>query len=403
MKKTTSYVWVDEPQAVRDLAVRLAGALRVALDTEFIGEGLYYPKLCLVQIAAAALPAVNLLDPVADVDLRPVMRTLAQADCEIVMHAPRQDVEVLHQQYGLRFPHLFDTQVASAFLGYGDQPSLPLLLHDVLHIVTSKGERFTNWAQRPLSDAQLEYAAADVAWLLPLRVRLAEQLSARGRMQWFDDEMAQLAEVDFTIRDDRELWRRVSDRRGLKRRGLAILRELAATRERLAREANKPRESIAPDRLLLQLAHTAPASERELPRLRNWKPPATQTVNALIAAVQRGVETPEADLPEEERGSMPPPEAGALSDLLAAWLKIVASREQIASPLLALRSELDALARWSIETGGRAEPPPLRFLAGWRYEFVGRDLTDIALGRKAIGLHDEPQSVIALKRQQRLM
>ncbi|MDK9700489.1 MAG: ribonuclease D [bacterium] len=398
MKKTFSIRFIERQPELDEYCHELAQANRIALDTEFIGEGLYYPKLCLIQVATDFNATVALIDPLQGLQFDEFIRILSNSEVELVFHAARQDIDILTGQLHVNIHRLFDTQVAAAFLGYGDQPALTRLMMSELGIKIEKGERFTDWSIRPLSQAQLEYAAMDVAHLIEIRNRLEQQLLAKHRWGWFYEESVQILARDRSV-DESELWRRVSDRRGLKRRELGILQELALLREHTAQHWNKPREYVIPDRVMVQVSRTNIHSEQDLKTLRGWRAPNdSKFLQAILQTIDKAKAKPEDEYPREEFGTAMPVEASAVSDLLSAWLKIVSERIGVSSPLLAVRAELDAVSRWGFERKG-SNPPPVRFVEGWRLEVLGKNLLEIASGKKSIGLFSDQEDVLSIGRK----
>ncbi len=395
VKETTGYDWINSQPQLAALIEQLASVKRIALDTEFIGEGVYMPRLCLIQITADNLVVPALVDPLANLDWKGLAKIFADEKIEKVLHSPRQDLEIVHQVFGVVLKPVFDTQLAAAFLGYGDQPALARMLLDELGVVHEKGERYTDWAVRPLSNGQLVYAAQDVADLLRLRDQLAEKLKAAKRYDWFLEESVTANRSEVFIRNDDDAWQRVGDKRGLRRKELIVLRSLAAMRERLARNANRPREYIIADRIIVQLARSQPQNEADLSRMRGWKGANAATIEAILEAIQDGRSRNDLVI-SDDNGTAPTLETMALADLLAAWVKVISQRKLIAGSLLAVRSEIDAFARWGAETPTKPMPP-VRFTKGWRWEFLGKDLASLATGKKTIGLSSDSEHVLSIK------
>ncbi len=390
-----NYLWIDTDAGLRSVVDRISTVKYIGLDTEFIGEGVYFPKLCLVQLFAETLEAPVLLDPLANLDITPLKNLLQDDSIEKIIHSPRQDLEVFYQTYGITLKPVFDTQLAASFLGYGDQPALARLLRDELDKTHEKMERYTDWSARPLSEAQCRYAAMDVLDLLSLRNRLYDQLVTANRCDWFFEESQIAHRTEVYIRNDDDAWQRVGDKRGLRRKELIVLRELSALRERVARHYNKPREYIISDRMIVQLARSIPRNEAELSRVRSWKGASQDLVAQILDAIRVGLTRTDFIAPDE--GSRAPSwEAVAMADLLASWVKVISQRTMIAGSLLAVRSELDAFARWGVENPEHPMPP-VRLTKGWRWEFLGKDLAAIAKGEKSIGLNAHNDQVLGIR------
>ncbi len=328
-----------------------AGVEVLALDTEFLRERTYYPELCLIQAASAE--QLVLIDPLAELDLAPLEPVLAQGPVK-VLHACRQDQEVLATRFGRPLAPIFDTQLAAALCGYPPQWSYAKLVQEFAGVELGKGATRTDWSRRPLSAAQLDYAADDVRYLLGAHAALAERLEALGRRSWFDEEMASLAAQPWDVAPD-EAWRRVKGHGSLSGEALAALQALAAWRERRAVERNKPRRWIAKDESLLVLAQARPADAAALRALGGVEPFLQQRQGEeLLRALEeaRGATPPELDLRIPDK---------AVVARLRQTLNALAAELELDPGVLATRADLNALA-----LDGLSE----RLSAGWRAEIV---------------------------------
>ncbi len=357
---------------------------RVALDLEFLWERTYAPRACVAQLA---VDDVYLIDPIEGAPLEPVAQLVADPEVEVVMHAPSSDLQLLGMAFGIRPSRLSDVQVAAGFVGLGAGQSLASVLDRVLGVRLDKGERYTDWTRRPLSRRQLDYAAADVAHLIPLHDRLAEQVRARGRGAWVAEELERRYGPEARLVPDPEsAWRRVKGQGRLSPRDRATLAALARWREQEAASRDRPVGWIIPDRTLIEIARRRPGSRRALmaergvpERLRDAQ------ADALLQTIRA------ADDAEPIRLPAPPPRAvQERLDLLAPMgALLVAGRAQaaeVAPSLVATRDEIAAFLRAAIDgTGGGG---PLR--EGWRAELVGDALRDLAAGRLALAASPEP-------------
>ena len=355
---------------------RLAQYPSVTVDTEFLRETTYYSKLCLIQMASA--DEVGLIDALAPgLNLGPFHALMADTGVIKVFHAARQDIEIIwHAAHVIPTP-LFDTQVAAMVCGFGDQISYEALASSLAGARIDKSSRFTDWSRRPLSAAQLDYAAADVTHLRVVYEKLAERLASSGRSAWLSDEMAILTSPSTYEVDPERVWERLKTRIR-KPRDLAILIELAAWREREAQAKDMPRGRVLKDEALGEIAIAAPRSVEELGRLRALSNgfERSRTGGDVLLAVQRGLDRDPATLPpmREDRGS-----GGgnvALVQLLKVLLQSVAERERVAARVIAGSDDIEAVA------SGDAPNNPL--LTGWRREIFGDQALALTRGEIAL-------------------
>ena len=238
----------------------------IAVDTEFMRETTYWPKLCLIQ--AASIDGAAVIDPLADeIDLEPFLDLMRDEGIVKVFHAARQDVEIFHKLRAMPRPP-FDTQVAAMAAGFGEQIAYGDLMRQMLRVEIDKSSRFTDWARRPLSDAQLDYAAADVTHLAKAYPRLLDRLEKSGRLAWVEEEMAQLSDPAAYDTDPEKAWRRLKPRK-FAPRYLAAFKAAAAFRERAAQERDLPRGRILKDEAMDEIASQLPLSVEALGGLRS--------------------------------------------------------------------------------------------------------------------------------------
>ncbi|HEX5630124.1 MAG TPA: HRDC domain-containing protein, partial [Acidimicrobiia bacterium] len=354
----------------------------MALDTEFLWEKTYRPQLCLVQVAIAGVEAT--IDPLGGADLRPLWAALVGGPM-IVVHAGAHDLDILHRVAGSLPARVADTQVAGAFLGYGEAIGYGNLVSAALRHQVRGGEGYTDWSRRPLSAQQQEYALEDVRHLLGLWDALAADLEQRGRTAWAAEETVRRFA---TIGDDpepSEAWRRVTDARKLKGRSLAVLREVAAWREREAMNKDLARQRLVPDRVLIEVARRGPTDPDQIGELRGLHPGQVKVLAApLIDAVRRAGVIPEADWP---RWDPPRPHAGdprvdAIASLLHAVVRSRAREMDLASGLLGSRADLEESARLLLVGGLEDADVPL--LRGWRRAAVGEVVLRVLRGEVAV-------------------
>ncbi|MBR0650298.1 ribonuclease D [Roseomonas terrae] len=360
------------------LCTRLRQERFVTVDTEFMRERTYWPELCLVQLAGEG--EVALVDALAPgLDLAPLGELLADPAVVKVFHAARQDVEIFLLKFGAVPTPLFDTQVAAMVAGYGDQVSYDALCRSLANAQIDKAHRFSDWSARPLSAAQLAYAAADVTHLRRIYTALDGKLQREGRLAWVAEEMAALADPATYRQDPETAWERLRPRTG-NRRFLGVLKAVAAWREREAQRINIPRQRLVKDETLLEIAATTPGTAADLARARGISEGFAKgkSGTGLLAAVQAGRETPDEALPEAPKERAGPPASPALVALLKVLLAAKSEEHNVAPKLLASGDDLDRLA------GG--DGADVAALQGWRREVFGDAALALKTGRLALGV-----------------
>ncbi len=360
----------------------LRTADRYAIDTEFHRERTYYAQVALVQLAWA--DQIAMIDPLA-VDIGPLAQVL-DGPGVCIMHACRQDLEVLDRHCHTIPERMVDTQLMAGFLGYSS-PSLASLLDRELGIRLPKADRLTDWLHRPLSEAQLTYAASDVSDLVALHDSLARQLEARGRTAWFEAEMTEMLAEPRGPRDPAEVWRRIKELRHLKGKDLAIAQAVAGWREERAEELDLTPRFVLSDLGVVGIAVSKPQTLDDLKSIRGVEGRSLRSgvADDLIAAVAEAVRNPPrisskaavADVPNEMRPAMP---------LVSAWVSQLARDEAIDAALLATRSDIESLLRGD---------PDARLAHGWRGELVGTPVRRLLAGKASIAF--EPSGRLVLE------
>jgi ribonuclease D len=362
--------------ALAEACTRLSAHPFVTVDTEFMRETTYYPKLCLIQMASPDGSGV-LVDPLSpDLDLAPFFALMADEGVVKVFHSARQDLEIIWLLGGLLPQPFFDTQVAAMVCGYGDSVSYEQLVNDVAKAKIDKSSRFTDWSRRPLSDAQLSYALSDVTHLVKVYEVLAGQLLSTDRGEWLDEEMSVLTSPETYKADPASAWRRLAGRMR-KPREIAVLMEVAASRSRQAQSRNVPRGRILKDEAVIDVATSAPRNVEALGRLRSI--PAgferSRTGTDILAAVERGFARDLSDiaLPERARSRGG---NGALVELLKVLLKAVCETEGVAPKIIATVDDLEAIAE--------DDAADVAVLHGWRRALFGEKALALKGGRLAL-------------------
>lgn len=362
--------YVTTPAALEELCRDLDCRAWFALDTEFIREETYQARLCLIQVATDE--RIACIDPLALTDLEPLLAVLANPAVTKVLHSASQDLEIFYQRNGRIPAPIFDTQVAAPLLGYGDQPGFARLVEHLLGVTVDKSQTRTDWQERPLPAAALDYAANDVRYLVPLYRRIHAELERRGRLDWLAAEMAALTRPERYAFDPSRAWRRLKGVDRLPAAGRAAARDIAAWREERAREQDIPRGWVLRDDAVVDLARTRPKNRRQLDRIRGLKP---QTLTRYGDDLLRLIAAARADsAPATVNGDRPEAldESGeALVDALTAVVRLRAAVEDLNPQTIAGRKELARIARGE---------PSEAVLAGWRHALVGPDLAAFLAG-----------------------
>ena len=358
----------------------------LAFDTEFVSERRYTALLCLVQVYAPAQPCAveAIIDPLV-LDLAPLLELFADESIAKIVHAGQQDLQILWTQFGCKPTNIFDTQIAAAFLGYGHQAGYADLVRRTIDGPRlSKAQQLTDWAARPLSKAQMSYALDDVRYLPAMYDVLRSELSKRSRLSWAQSEFERASRRVTEDTPDDEIYQKLN-LSSLSRRQLGTLRELAATREELARNMNKPPSFIAPDLTLIQMAKLPPQNEQQLRSLRGMPNISRQIGEKLLAAVKTAANLKDDQLPEVQRGPRPDSQTEVVSGLLNVVTQLRAEELEISRSYLASRDQLNALSAWWLKADS-SEPPKLPLLESWQRELLGEELLDLLNGRLAISL-----------------
>ncbi len=358
---TSSAPLISTATALEDLAATLDPAAPLGLDTEFLRERTYRAELCLLQITTPSGPAC--IDPLALPGLDALRELLTGSPGPKVLHAARQDIEVLAPVTGVPAP-VFDTQVAASLAGFPAQVGYAELVRRLIGHELSKAHTRTDWSRRPLSDAQVDYALDDVRYLLPLREHLLEQIGRLGRTRWLDEELAALADTAWLAVDPERAWQRVKGLQSLDAGRAALARALGAWRERRAIARNRPRGWILDDTVLREIVHRVPRGRAELAGLPGMPEGVVRhSGDELLSIIEAApVSHPPPPLQRAER---PDPAFTALVKKLSGITQAVAAELQLASEVLATRRDLEQLAR------GETDAAVTR---GWRRDAIGERL-----------------------------
>jgi len=372
-----------DPADVEAFAAEARSEGRLALDTEFVWERTYSPVPCLLQLATANRLAV--LDPLEDVDVGPIAQLVGDPAVQLVMHAPAGDLLLFATRYGVRATSVFDTQLAAGFVGHGISMAYDRLVERVAGVTLTHNETFSDWSRRPLTDAQIQYAADDVRYLFAVADALLAKLDEMGRRSWAEDEITRRYGPAATIEPDpQRAYLKVARRGRLSGRQLASLRAVAAWREEEARTRDLPPGWVLKDPSVVEVARRSPQDAAALGRLRGLG-------NLSAAAGQRLLEAlagaADAEAPRAAR-ELPPGLArrvAAASALGAVLVRARCDGAYIAPELVATRAELESFVE--AMANGQEEHA---LLSGWRRELVGAELRELVQGNVALAL--EPQS-----------
>src|SRR5208283_1560225 len=354
---------------------RLAAYPFVTVDTEFLRETTFWPRLCVVQLASEEEAVA--IDAMAEgLDLAPIFELMADERLTKVFHAARQDLEIIWNLAKLIPAPLFDTQVAAMVCGFGDQVSYGDLVKTVTKVTLDKSSRFTDWSRRPLLPAQAEYAIADVTYLRDIYRFLCTKLDETGRIGWLDDEMAILTSPSIYEQHPENAWERFRNRIR-KPRDLAVLMEVAAWRESEAQTRDVPRSRVLKDDIMIEIVLAAPKTPEAMGNLRAF-PRGMDRSRAgaeILAAIERGLARDPKTLPKldrERRNGC----NGATVELLRVLLRHVSESHGVAAKMIASVEDLEAIAA--------DDHAKVAALTGWRRELFGAQALELKHGRLAL-------------------
>lgn len=366
--------YVNTPDALSALCNTLKDSPWLVVDTEFIRERTYYPRLCLIQIGNSEQLAC--VDPLALDDLTPLLELLYNPNIVKVFHSAGQDLEIFYHLRGELPAPIFDTQPAAALLGHGEQIGYANLAKALLNHNLDKSQTRTDWSKRPLSSRQIDYALDDIRYLRSLYEMLRGELTDRGRLAWLDDDLARLTNPNTYRVDQDNAWQRIKGSNRLKGVRLNVLKHLARWREQRAIRTDKPRKWVLSDNVLLDLATQLPDS---LDKLKNVRSLDSQTAGAqgdtLLELIATARNEPEALWPQFRIPPKPTAAEEAKADLIMSLLHRQAALHDLSPGLLATRGDIQLLVR------GKRDIP---LLAGWRRELAGEMALDILEGRKVL-------------------
>jgi len=381
-----AYDLITTSSQLAALVERLAGHSHVAFDTEFVSEHTYRSQLCLIQVAAPGTLAV--IDTLKVPELDPFWRLLTEPGRTTVVHAGREEMGFILHAIKARPSSLFDVQVASGLVDHDYPAGYASIVRRFLNLPTNKGETRTDWRQRPLTPAQLEYALDDVRHLEQLWRKLDGKLAASGRTDWMRDEM-QAWQNDVEESFIRKRWRRVSGLSGLSRRELAIARELWHWRDSVAESRDMPPKRVLRDDLLVELCKRKSADERQISAIRGMqRSDLRHILGGLSEAIRRGLELPEEECPGGERHRAPPPQLAVLGQFLATAVAGVCRQMHLAPALVGTSSDMRDLLAYKLGYFDDEDDRPPLLATGWRADVVGALVDDLLAGRASLRIGD---------------
>ena len=372
---------ISDTAALAAFCKSLAHEKYITVDTEFLRETTYYPKLCLIQIAGAT--NASLIDPLAEgMSLDPFYKLMSNDKVLKVFHAARQDIEIFVNERGL-VPHpVFDTQIAAMVCGFGDQVGYEAIVRRLAKAQIDKSAQFTDWSRRPLTQRQMAYALSDVTHLRTVYDKLSAEIEKEGRAHWLEEDLADLASPDTYRVDPEQSWRRIKARIQ-NRKQQATLMAVAAWREREAQKKNVPRGRIMKDDAVAEIAIQVPQSRDALHQLRLLpKGSADSSIGkGVLEAVEEGLARDPSTIPQNKgRGDEMTPAQEAAAEVLKLALKIVSERENVAPKLIASSGDIDAIA-----ISDEANVPALH---GWRRTIFGEVALQLKHGKALIGMEN---------------
>jgi len=356
--------YIESTTELKAFCAELQNGSWIGVDTEFMRERTYYPEPCLIQLSGNA--GIACVDIVALEDLAPLKEVLMREDIVKLMHSCSQDLEIFHLLFDRIPPNIFDTQVAAAFIGKGDQLSYAALVEDICNVKLSKAHTRARWCNRPLSEEEIYYAEDDVRYLPAMHESLSAELESVGRREWFEAEMQVISKTSVFAINGSNAWQRMNALRQMAGQQLAAAKALAGWREDLAQSRDKPRSWILADKVLVRIANALPETKDELASIEDVTDGLVKhRGDRLLAIIRQSAEHDEPDQPSGP--GRPDAREKALKKELAKILDSVAENLTLPASLLATRKDLAAMIQ-----GDRK----LAVFQGWRAEAVGQELLD---------------------------
>jgi len=382
----TSINYINTPEKLAGLCEQIKKVSWLALDTEFLREKTYYPKFCLLQIATPEWVAC--IDPIALPELGELFDAIYNPAVVKVFHSCRQDLEIFYQLTGKLPTPIFDTQVAAPLLGFQDNPGYAMLVSSLLNINLSKAHTRADWSRRPLTDAQIEYAADDVIYLCRIYQIVVQKLAELGRADWLKSDFAELSNPALYEVTPENAWLKIKGKNKLTGKQLSIIQILAEWREKTAQSEDRPKSWLLRDELLVDIAKLQPETVGDLANVRGIN---ERTVNRygkalcqLISAAKNRAPTP---LNEKGRAAKKNQQQEAILDILTALVRIRAEENALNPSILASRKDLEVLLM--------DDDDECSLLHGWRYSMAGKELVGLLKGELLLGIQADRLAIIS--------
>jgi len=378
------WIYIDTPSALDNFCTDLHHQLKtepwLAVDTEFMRERTYYPQLCLLQVGTAS--SIACIDPLSLENLDPLLDIIYDPKITKVFHASHQDLEIFYHLRNAVPTPIFDTQLAAPLLGHPNQAGYGVLVQKILGITLHKGHARTDWSRRPLSEAQLGYAADDVLYLGQVYVKLRKQLIAEGRLDWLEKDFARLGDTARYACDPDTAWKRIRASKRLRGKALAIVKTLAAWREKMARKRDMPRNWLLRDDMLCDLAKLAPQNSIELKQIRGISDKQLRLLeDEILPLIRSTLENPGEKTEAPASSARPSPEQDVVIEALMVVVHYQALRNNMHPSALATRKDIE---RWILDPEGKHE-----LMTGWRQEMIGNQLQAMLDGRRLLCIRDQ--------------
>ncbi len=377
--------YVNTPEQLNKLCAQIKICTWLALDTEFLREKTYYPKFCLLQIATPDWVAC--VDPIVLPELDMLFEAIYNPAIVKVFHSSRQDLEIFYQLTGKLPTPIFDTQIAAPLLGFQDNPGYAMLVSSLLNVNLTKAHTRADWSKRPLSSAEIDYAADDVIYLCQIYQMMTEKLTQLGRADWLKQDFAELSEPTHYQVNPEKAWLKIKGKNKLTGKQLSIIQTLAEWREQHAQAENRPKNWLLRDELLFELAKLQPETVGELANIRGIN---ERIVNRygkelcqLITAAKNRAPIP---LHEHGKAAKKTQQQEAILDILTALVRIRAEENSLNPSILASRKDLEALLS--------DEDDECPLLHGWRYTMAGRELVGLLKGELMLGIESDRLAII---------
>ncbi|MCF6251641.1 MAG: ribonuclease D [Methylococcaceae bacterium] len=371
--------YIDKPEQLTELCNRIIQEPWIALDTEFLREKTYYPIFCLLQIATPEW--VVCVDPIALPDLSELFDVINNPAITKVLHSCRQDLEIFYKLTGKVTTPVFDTQIAAPLLGFQENPGYAMLVSSFLNINLSKAHTRTDWSVRPLSEAQIHYAADDVIYLCKIYQIICQKLDALGRLNWLDKDFELLNNTELYQISPVNAWLKVKGKNRLTGKQLSIVQALTEWREKTAQSENRPKNWLIRDDLLLELAKLQPETVDELAKVRSMNERIVRRYGKIICRLinEAKIKSPIA-ITNKVKSAKKCQKQEAVLDVLTAVVRMRADENSLNPMILASRKDLEKLLSNEAESG---------LLLGWRYSMVGKELQGLLQGQYTLRLSAE--------------